>query len=200
MTRSLSFQAVILTTVAFGALCAGARLAEAATYLQTDLVSDISGLAEVTDSSLMNPWGVSHLTGSPFWVSNQASNTSTLYAVTFTTAAKAPLTVAIPTTSPPSPQGPTGQVANSGSGFDVTGTGKSALFIFANLNGTISAWNGSAGTTAVTEATTPGASYTGLAINIDQHHALCRQWNNRQNRRLQRLIRSDDRPRWICRS
>ena len=62
-------------------------------------------------------------------------------------------------------QGPTGQVANSGSGFDVTGTGKSALFIFANLNGTISAWNGSAGTTAVTEATTPGASYTGLAMS-----------------------------------
>ena len=165
MTRSSPFQAVLLTSVAFGALCASARLAEAATYIQTDLVSDISGLAEVTDSSLMNPWGVSHLTGSPFWASNRASNTSTLYAVTFTTAAMVPLTVAMPTTSPPSPQGPTGQVANSGSGFDVTGTGKSALFIFANLNGTISAWNGSAGTTAVTEATTAGASYTGLAIN-----------------------------------
>lgn len=70
MTRSSPFQAVLLTSVAFGALCASARLAEAATYIQTDLVSDISGLAEVTDSSLMNPWGVSHLTGSPFWASN----------------------------------------------------------------------------------------------------------------------------------
>jgi uncharacterized protein (TIGR03118 family) len=33
------------------------------------------------------------------------------------------------------------------------------------LNGTISAWNQSAGTTAVIQATTPGAVYTGLAIN-----------------------------------
>ena len=163
MTRSSPFQAVLLTSVAFGVLCASARLAEAATYIQTDLVSDISGLAELTDPNLENPWGVSHLTGSPFWVSNQLTNTATLYTVNFTTAVPVPLTVGIPTISPP--QGPTGQVANSRSGFDVTGTGKPALFIFANLNGTISAWNGSAGTTAVTEATTAGASYTGLAIN-----------------------------------
>jgi uncharacterized protein (TIGR03118 family) len=33
------------------------------------------------------------------------------------------------------------------------------------LNGTISAWNNSVGTTAVIQATTPGAVYTGLAIN-----------------------------------
>ncbi len=163
MTRSSPFQAVLLTSVAFGALCASARLAEAATYIQTDLVSDISGLAELTDPNLENPWGVSHLTGSPFWVWNQLTNTATLYTVNFTTAVPVPLTVGIPTISPP--QGPTGQVANSGSGFNVTGTSKPALFIFANLNGTISAWNGSAGTTAVTEATTAGASYTGLAIN-----------------------------------
>jgi uncharacterized protein (TIGR03118 family) len=57
-------------------------------------------------------------------------------------------------------------VANAtASAFDVSGTGKSALFIFANLNGSISAWNGSAGTTAVTETTTSGAAYTGLAMN-----------------------------------
>ena len=39
-----------------------------------------------------------------------------------------------------------------------------ASFIFANLNGTISAWNGGRGTTAQIQATTPGAVYTGLAI------------------------------------
>src|SRR5262249_42208702 len=43
--------------------------------------------------------------------------------------------------------------------------GSPAAFIFANLNGTISAWNGSAGTTAQIKVTTPGAVYTGLAIN-----------------------------------
>jgi hypothetical protein len=41
------------------------------------------------------------------------------------------------------------------------GNGGSAHFIFANLNGTISAWD--AGQTAFTQVTTAGASYTGLA-------------------------------------
>ena len=36
-------------------------------------------------------------------------------------------------------------------------------FIFANLNGTISAWD--TGPTAFIQVTTPGAVYTGLAIN-----------------------------------
>jgi len=161
MTKSS--QALLLTAVSFGALSAAGGAARAQ-FKQTDLVSDISGLAEVTDSNLKNSWGLSHLPGSPFWVSNQGTNTATLYSVTGATASKVPLTVAIPTTVPPV-EGPTGQVANPGAGFDVTGTGKSALFIFANLNGSISAWNQSAGTTAVTERTTPGASYTGLAIN-----------------------------------
>ena len=42
-----------------------------------------------------------------------------------------------------------------------------ASFIFANLNGTISAWNNSQGTTAQVMATTTGAVYTGLAIATD---------------------------------
>jgi uncharacterized protein (TIGR03118 family) len=75
--------------------------------------------------------------------------------------------VAIPTTAS-GPQGPTGQVFNSNtsaSSFPVGngGNGMSAHFIFANLNGTISAWD--TGATAFTQVTTPGAIYTGLAIN-----------------------------------
>ena len=46
------------------------------------------------------------------------------------------------------------------------GDGGSAHFIFANLNGTISAWD--TGPTAFIQATTPGAVYTGLAINGPQ--------------------------------
>lgn len=163
---SRSFQAVLLIAVASGALSAGAGTARAATYLQTDLVSDLSALgAKITDSSLKNPWGLSFLPGSPIWVSDQGSQITALYNVTggLNVAKNAGLpSVAIP---PAGAAGPTGQVANGGSGFGVTGTGSSALFIFANLNGSISAWNGSAGTTAVTERTTPGATYTGLAIN-----------------------------------
>ena len=49
------------------------------TYTQTNLVSDINGFAAVTDPNLKNPWGMSFSATSPFWVSNQGSNTSTLY-------------------------------------------------------------------------------------------------------------------------
>ena len=58
MTGSSSFQTVILTSVAFGALCAVAGTAQAQ-FKQTNLVSDISNLATLTDPNLVNPWGVS---------------------------------------------------------------------------------------------------------------------------------------------
>lgn len=164
MTQSLPFKSVIRTTIAVGALCAGAGAARAATYLQTDLVSDISGLGQVTDSNLKNPWGLSFLPGSPVWISDQGTNNATLYGVTGSTVAKNQLTVAIPGAG-----GPTGQVANTNTAaFNVGNGGGHALFIFGNLNGSISAWNPAAGApngTAVPEWTTPGASYTGLAIN-----------------------------------
>jgi uncharacterized protein (TIGR03118 family) len=52
-------------------------------------------------------------------------------------------------------------------GFDVGngGNGKSAAFIFANLNGSIAAWNGAPQTQAFTQTSVAGASFTGLAIN-----------------------------------
>jgi hypothetical protein len=105
-------------------------------YLQTNLVSDIPGLAQLTDSSLVNPWGVSFSSTSPFWVSNQGTNTSTLYSVTPTGITKVPLTVNIPATAS-GPQGPTGQVSNNTSSLVLNSM--PAHFIFANLNGTISA-------------------------------------------------------------
>jgi uncharacterized protein (TIGR03118 family) len=168
MTTSAPFKFIVSAAVAVGALCAGASLAEAGTYVQTNLVSNVSGLAEVTDPSLTNSWGVSFIPGiTPFWVSNQASNTSTLYSATSATSVtKVPLTVAIPTTVRGS-QGPTGQVSNSSSSSFMLSDGSPALFIFANLNGQISAWN--LGLSPLTKATvqwtTPGALYTGLAIN-----------------------------------
>src|SRR5262245_49930309 len=143
-----------------------------AVYVQTNLVSDIPGLASATDPHLVNPWGVSFLPNSPFWVSDQGSNATTLYSVTDSTDVNNPVpvfTVNIPTTET-GPQGPTGQVSNTNvESFKLTdGNLMSASFIFANLNGTISAWNPSLGTdgsTAHIEVTTPDAVYTGLAVN-----------------------------------
>jgi uncharacterized protein (TIGR03118 family) len=162
----------MLTSVAFGALCAGAGTAQAQ-FKQNDLVSDIPGLAKATDAMLKNPWGVSFANGSPVWISDQGTQTSPLFSVTGSTGvSKQPLfTVNIP---PMGASGPTGQVANAmGMGFDVGhgGNGASANFIFANLNGSIAAWNGglvngvSTQTQAFTQTSVAGASFTGLAIN-----------------------------------
>jgi uncharacterized protein (TIGR03118 family) len=164
---------LVTTAIAVGTLYAGAWRAEA-DFIQTNLVSDIPGLATITDPELHNPWGISHNATSPFWVSNQGTNTATLYGVTAgNDVTKVNINppsgfVAIPTTAS-GPQGPTGQVANTNtSSFPVGngGDGMSARFIFANLNGTISAWNG--GTQSFIQVTTPGAVYTGLAINQAQ--------------------------------
>jgi uncharacterized protein (TIGR03118 family) len=159
----------LVTIIGISAVCAGGR-AGAATYVQTDLVSDVTGLATLTDPELKNSWGISFRDGSHFWISDQGSNAATLYAVTGST------TVSKVNINPPSgfvaiPQGPTGTVGlNANSSFAVSinsgGNGMAANFLFANLNGTISAWN--TGTTAFVQATTAGASYTGLAINHDQ--------------------------------
>ncbi|HEY5204253.1 MAG TPA: TIGR03118 family protein [Roseiarcus sp.] len=177
MTRSSSFQAVILTTVALGALCAGAGQAQAQ-FKQTNLASDVPGLATLTDSNLVNTWGVSAMPGaSPFWISNQGTGTSSLFSVTGSTGIAAPNAFPAPATNfvavpPPVTAGfpgPTGQVANvPKTSFGIVGG--PALFIFANLNGTISAWNGSnvnpaTMNAATVEGGTQGAVFTGLAMN-----------------------------------
>jgi uncharacterized protein (TIGR03118 family) len=176
MTRS--FRAVLSTAVGFGALAAGGGAAHAQ-FKQTNLVSDIPGLAALTDQNLVNSWGVSNLPGSPFWISNQGTGTSSLYAVTGRTGVApanffpnppGPNTnfVAIPP-GPGLGVGPTGQVANPvGTSFGIAGG--PALFIFANLDGSISAWNGSNINSATMNAATvvappSGDVYTGLAIN-----------------------------------
>jgi uncharacterized protein (TIGR03118 family) len=175
MNKSALFKKSLVTaTIILSTLYAGAWRAEASPYVQTDLVSDISGLATITDLELVNPWGVAFSATSPFWTSNQSTSTATLYAVTGNTSVTKTIInppsgfVEIPTTAS-GPQGPTGSVNNVNTTSFLVGNGGNgafAHFIFANLNGTISAWD--TGTTAFIQATTPGASYTGLAVNQAQ--------------------------------
>ena len=162
-------------SVGLGLLGSMANPASSAPYVQTDLVSDIPGLATITEPTLVNPWGISHSATSPFWISDQVQSMTNLWSVTGPTTVTKVTAVNPPTgniaVTAAGPQGPTGQVANTNtSAFAVStssgGNGSSANFIFAGLTGTISAWNG--GPTAFTQATTAAASYTGLAINSAQ--------------------------------
>jgi uncharacterized protein (TIGR03118 family) len=138
-------------------------------FNQTNLVSSVSGMAGVTDSTLINPWGMSSSTTSPIWVSNQGSGNSTLYNPNGNPI-KQGLTVTIPPSGPPT--GPTGQVFNTdptATDFTLPTAGGGtvpSLFIFDTLGGTIAGWNpGSTGGTglALTTATVTGAVFTGLA-------------------------------------
>jgi uncharacterized protein (TIGR03118 family) len=160
--------------VGLGLLLSTADTASSAPFVQTDLVSDIPGLATITEPTLVNPWGISHTTTSPFWISDQGTSFTNLWSVIGQTNVTKVTAVNPPTGNimiPPGgvgAVGPTGQVANqnpSPSSFPVGngGNGGSAHFIFANLNGTISAWD--TGATAFTQVTTVGANYSGLAIN-----------------------------------
>jgi uncharacterized protein (TIGR03118 family) len=111
-------------------------------YRQTNLVSDIQGLAPTPDGHLLNPWGLIASSTSPWWVSDNNGGVSTLY--NGTTGAIVPLVVNIP---PLDAMGngtgtPTGVVFTGASGFtfQVNGKTASSVFTFVTEDGTIVAW------------------------------------------------------------
>jgi uncharacterized protein (TIGR03118 family) len=146
------FKSTKLATALVVALLLYPVAASAQHYTQTNLVSDMVGAAAVHDPNLINPWGLSRSSTSPWWVSDNNSGDSTLY-----TGAGAIVPIngnGIVTIPPPknAPAGtlaaPTGTVFNGSTDFVLPApNGKAAAFIFATEDGTISGWNG--GTAAV---------------------------------------------------
>ena len=166
-------------------------------FLVTFLVSDLPQIAAKNppDPDLVNPWGLTSSSTSPFWVSDNNAGVATLYN---TSGTKQGLTVSIP--NPVDPCGavgtPTGTVFNitivgTTGGFNIppkTPTAP-ARFLFATEDGTIVGWNpavnpagcaGQAGTFGIIAvdnsgnnftnpdpASQTGAVYKGLAIATD---------------------------------
>jgi uncharacterized protein (TIGR03118 family) len=132
-----------------------------AQYQVTNLVSNQEKTAKTTDPLLVVGWGLTNPPGGPFWISDNGSGWSTLYDSNGT---KVPLDVLIPTAGGDGPGTPTGTVFNGSSDFKIKGS--PAIFLFATLDGTISGWAPSVNRdAAIIAVTTPGASYTGLAIS-----------------------------------
>jgi len=143
-----------------------------AQYQLTNLVSNqVNSHATTIDPLLANPWGLARSAGSPWWICDNDTGWSTLYTATGT---EESLKVTIPTAGngPVEAKGlngpgtPTGIVANgSKTEFEVSGVASS--FIFATLDGTISAWPGTNKNlaTLVVDRSAESASYTGLAIS-----------------------------------
>jgi uncharacterized protein (TIGR03118 family) len=174
----------VATIVAAGTLAAGVLGAAPAgatthfsTYRQINLVSDQSGKAQLTDSDLVNAWGLAAspgtnaAPGSPLWVADNGSDKATLYqGATATSVTKVPLVVSVTGAAP------TGQVFNADSSAfmvsDSHGNSGSSLFLFDTENGTIDGWspgvnpNGTNPSTVTEVGRNNGANavYKGLAI------------------------------------
>src|ERR1700694_2880913 len=145
---------------------------------QKNLVTDLDMPGVTKDVNLKNPWGIVHGPMTPWWVSDNNGNVSTLYnglGQKFPLAA--PLVVNIPAPDADTGGTPTGIVFNPvGTDFMVTDKktkmSGSSLFIFATEDGTITGWSPMVQRTealvALDNSTVPnaanGAVYKGLAI------------------------------------
>jgi uncharacterized protein (TIGR03118 family) len=152
-------------------------------YQQTNLVSDIPGLALHTDPNLRNSWGTSTGPGLPIWVSDNATGAATLYDGQGNPQpgpGNRQLVVSIP--APPS-AGPGAVGAPDGTVFNPTPDGfvvsknsasAPARFLFATEDGTIAGWNPAVDpthaviavdrSTVTDQAGDHGAVYKGLAL------------------------------------
>jgi len=146
-------------------------------YKQTNLVSDLSNQgAAVVDPNLRNPWGLTRSPdGSPWWIGNNNSGTSTLYdgggnpqnffpdphPDSNGNGINSPfdnfVMVPSPGFAPGTQSAPTGVVFNGSPDFQVA-PAKPAIFIFATEDGTISGWNPGAN---------PPASVTNAILKVD---------------------------------
>jgi uncharacterized protein (TIGR03118 family) len=138
----------------------------ATAFVATNLVADAASTAQATtvDPNLVNPWGLVFAPNAPVWISNNHTQTSTLYDGHGNIV---PLVVTFPAGFDP-----TGIVFNGSSAdfmiTDTDGTNKgSGLFLYSGEGGMLGGWyptelNPTKGLVAYTA--TDGAVYKGLAI------------------------------------
>jgi uncharacterized protein (TIGR03118 family) len=139
-------------------LFAAASVSAQPHYKQTNLVSDVPGLAQFTDPDLVNPWGLDASATGPWWSANNETATSTLYNGS---GVKQALVVTTQT-------GPTGIVFNGSNDFQLTAgaPATAARFILVSVTGMISGWNPSVNATnaVVKFSSNSGAVYLGATI------------------------------------
>jgi uncharacterized protein (TIGR03118 family) len=153
-----------------------ARLLLAVTFTQTNLVSDVPGMAATTDPNLVNPWGMAVGTNSGIWVAENGSGMSETFDGTGQ---------ALPTGSPlavtiSAPGGgmsaPTGVATNATGGFVISSGANAApsTELFATEDGTIASFNSSVDPSHAVIAvdnSASGAVYKGLAEGFNAQGA-----------------------------
>jgi uncharacterized protein (TIGR03118 family) len=158
-----------------------APLSFAQHYTQTNLVSNVpvTPAAVTMDPNLQNSWGLVHGPGTPWWISNNAGGTSTLYNTSglnpLNPAVQTPTPVLVPVTivalnapggtpgngvkipnapSQPAPGSPTSVIFNGNPNDFLLAPGAPAVFIFVTEDGTVQGWN-------------PGVNATTAVIKVD---------------------------------
>jgi uncharacterized protein (TIGR03118 family) len=164
--------AVVITAGAITALGVTAPAAHASghhhsnEFRQINMVSNMPGVAPLTDPDLVNAWGLSASPGtnaspgSPLWVSDNGKDKTTLYAGSSpTSVSKQSLVVNVTSGAP------TGQVFNTDNNpndfvvKDGAGHSGRAVFLFDSENGGIDGWNPTVGATG-----TPPSTVTETAV------------------------------------
>lgn len=141
-------------------------------FVVRNLVSDGAVAAEHVDANLVNAWGLTSLSTTPWWVADNGTGVATLYdGEGVAQPQPTPLVVGLPGAG--GPAAPTGAASNATSGFVITldGTTAPARFLFASEDGTLSAWTrppppAPAPThgLVVVDHSTAGAVFKGLAL------------------------------------
>jgi uncharacterized protein (TIGR03118 family) len=138
-------------------------------FVETNLVSDIPGLAPHTDPALLNPWGITVSSRGEFLISDNNGGNAALFAADGT-ALGAPIGMPSPAGSPAGSTGaPTGQVLNSTSDFVISEGSSSApaSVLFSTEDGTIIGFNSAVDPSngiVAADQSAGGAVYKGLAM------------------------------------
>jgi uncharacterized protein (TIGR03118 family) len=159
----LAVLAMLLLAALPGAAFAKANSGSQSFYQQTNLVSDIAGVALFKDTNLVNPWGLSHPPTGPWWISDNGTGLTTLYNGNgrgFPVGS--PLVVTIAPPAGGTSAAPTGNIFNPVNSTNpddfVVSSGNAkgpSLFMFATEDGTISGWN-------------PGVDLTHTILAVDR--------------------------------
>jgi uncharacterized protein (TIGR03118 family) len=197
----------ILSTVVSGVAADPDTATRARGFIETDLVVNKSPLKDsngvvhpikpntgFVDPKLVNPWGLTASSTSPFWVSDNGAGVSTLYdnagvARSLVVSIPIPTIPATPLNNKGAPTGVVFNIAASSGAFPISGVGAdgkpkiaAATFLFATEDGTILGWNSGVFATGDPNTTAPSthaiiavdnsskkAVYKGLAIATDVH-------------------------------
>ena len=169
-TTLVSFKTALLTAAT---LCVSAGFARAS-FDWENLEGDIPGVAEITDSNVINPWGITLSPSGTIYVADNGAGVATAYFQNGTPAPNFsnPLVITIPSSATNSDgANPTGTVWNTTSVFKVSNGTNSlpAKLIFVSEDGMISGWNPNLNNTQAFQAVDNGASgavYKGATVGV----------------------------------